>query len=292
MGSESTSTEINYNTILYSVSENILTITLNRPERLNAWNLEMYRELRDAFDKSDADDDVRAVIITGAGKGFCAGADLSKGADTFEGHAANIAKEKRGDEGGELSRRIFRSLKPLIVAFNGPAVGVGLTFPLAADIRLATKGIKMGFVFAGRGIVPEACSSWFLPRIVGISKALEWCYTGRVFRSEDALEAGLVRSLHEPEDLIPAARNLAKEIAENSSPISCTVLRQMLWQMLGASHPIEANRLDTKGIDILGVSPDAKEGIMAFMEKRKPDFPGKVSKDLPDYFPWWEEPEF
>jgi len=292
MSSESTSSEIDYNTILYSVSENILTITLNRPERLNAWNLEMYRELRDAFDKSDADDDVRVVIITGAGRGFCAGADLSKGADTFEGHAASIAKEKRGDEGGELSRRIFRSLKPVIVAFNGPAVGVGITFPLAADIRLATKGIKMGFVFAGRGIIPEACSSWFLPRIVGISKALEWCYTGRVFRSEDALAAGLVRSLHEPEELMPAARTLAKEIAENSSPISCTVLRQMLWQMLGASHPIEANRLDTKGIDILGVSPDAKEGITAFMEKRKPNFPGKVSTDLPDYFPWWEEPEF
>jgi len=189
-----------YNTILYSVEDNILTITLNRPERLNAWNLEMYNELMNAFDQSDADDDVRAVIITGAGKGFCAGADLSRGADTFEGHAANIAKEKRGDEGGELSRRIYRSLKPIIVAFNGPAVGVGVTFPLAADIRMATKGIKMGFVFAGRGIIPEACSSWFLPRIVGISKALEWCYSGRVFKSEEALEAGLVRSLHEPDE--------------------------------------------------------------------------------------------
>ncbi|GAB1264899.1 crotonase/enoyl-CoA hydratase family protein [Aurantivibrio infirmus] len=292
MSGESASSSNNYNTILYSVSENILTITLNRPDRLNAWNLEMYRELYDAFDKSDADDEVRAVIITGAGRGFCAGADLSRGADTFEGHAANIAKEKRGDEGGELSRRIYRSLKPVIVAFNGPAVGVGATFPLAADIRMAAKGIKMGYVFAGRGIVPEACSSWFLPRIVGISKALEWCYTGRVFKSEEALEAGLVRSLHEPEELIPAARALAKEIAENSSPISCTVLRQMLWQMLGASHPIEAHRLDTKGIDILGVSADAKEGITAFVEKRKPNFPGKVSKDLPEYFPWWEEPEF
>ncbi|GAB1261073.1 crotonase/enoyl-CoA hydratase family protein [Aurantivibrio plasticivorans] len=284
--------EANYDTILYSVEENILTITLHRPDRLNAWNLQMYRELVDAFDRSDADDDVRAVIITGAGKGFCAGADLSKGSETFEGHAANIAAEKRGDEGGELSRRIYRSLKPVIVAFNGPAVGVGLTFPCAADIRMAAKDIKMGFVFSGRGIVPEACSSWFLPRLVGISKALEWCYSGRVFKSEEALEAGLVRSLHEPEDLIPAARSLAKEMTENSSPISCTVLRHMLWRMLGASDPIEAHRLDTKGIDILGVSPDAKEGITAFVEKRKPNFPGKVSQDLPDYFPWWQEPEF
>lgn len=281
-----------YNTIIYAVEDNILTITLNRPDRLNAWNREMFDELYDAFDRSDADDDVRVVIITGAGKGFCAGADLSRGADTFEGHAEKIAKAKTGDEGGELSRRIFNSLKPVIVAFNGPAVGVGLTFPLAADIRMAAKGVKMGFVFASRGIIPEACSSWFLPRLVGISKALEWCYTARVFKSEEALEAGLVRSLHEPDELLPAARALAKEMAENSSPISNTVLRQMFWRMLGASHPIEAHRVDTKGIDELGVSADAKEGIKAFLEKRKPAFPGKVSEDLPSYFPWWEEPQF
>lgn len=282
----------NYETILYSIEDHILTITLNRPDRLNAWNLQMFAELCDAFDRSDADDDVRAVIITGAGKGFCAGADLARGADTFEGHAAAIAKAKRGDEGGELSRRIFRSLKPVIVAFNGPAVGVGLTFPLAADVRMAAKGVKMGFVFTNRGIIPEACSSWFLPRIVGISKALEWCYSGRVFKSEEAAEAGLVRSLHEPDELLPAARALAKEMTENSSPIANTVLRQMMWRMLGADHPIEAHRIDTKGIDELGVSADAKEGIQAFLEKRKPEFPGKVSKDLPSFFPWWEEPEF
>ncbi len=281
-----------YSTILYSVEENILTITLNRPDRLNAWNRQMFEELYNAFDKADADDEVRVVIITGAGKGFCAGADLSRGADTFEGHADKIAKENNGDEGGQLSRRIFNSLKPVIVAFNGPAVGVGLTFPLAADIRLATKDIKMGFVFASRGIIPEACSSWFLPRLVGISKALEWCYTARVFRSEEALEAGLVRSLHEPEDLIPAARELAKEMVERSSPISNTVLRHMLWRMLGADHPIKAHRIDTLGIDQLGVSADAKEGIAAFLEKRKPEFPNKVSKDLPEYFPWWEKEQF
>jgi enoyl-CoA hydratase/carnithine racemase len=286
------STQKAYNTILYSLEDHILTITLNRPDRLNAWNREMFAELYDAFDRSDADDDVRVVIITGAGKGFCAGADLSRGADTFEGHAESISKANIGDEGGELSRRIFNSLKPVIVAFNGPAVGVGLTFPLAADVRIAAKGVKMGFVFASRGIIPEACSSWFLPRIVGISKALEWCYTARVFKSEEALEAGLVRSLHEPDELLPAARALAKEMTENSSPISNTVLRHMMWRMLGADHPIEAHRIDTKGIDELGVSADAKEGIQAFLEKRKPKFPGKVSQDLPSFFPWWEEPNF
>ena len=284
--------QVSYKTILYSVDNNILTITLHRPDRMNAWNREMFDELYKAFDRSDADDDVKAVVITGAGRAFCAGADLSRGSETFEGHAEKIAQQKMGDEGGELSRRIYRSLKPVIVAFNGPAVGVGLTFPLAADIRLATKNIKMGFVFASRGIIPEACSSWFLPRIVGISKALEWCYTARIFRSEEALAAGLVRSLHEPDELLPAAYALAGEIVDNSSPISCTVLRHMLWRMQGASDPIEAHRIDTKGIDILGVSADAKEGIDAFLEKRKPNFPGKVSQDLPSYFPWWEEQEF
>jgi len=286
------SNEKTYNTIRYQIESNILTITLNRPERMNAWNREMFDELMNAFDCSDADDAVKAVVITGEGRAFCAGADLSRGSETFAGHAEKIAQQKMGDEGGELSRRIYRSLKPVIVAFNGPAVGVGLTFPLAADIRLATKNIKMGFVFASRGIIPEACSSWFLPRIVGISKALEWCYTARVFRSEEAFAAGLVRSLHEPEELLPAAYALAKEIVDNSSPISCTVLRHMLWRMLGASDPIDAHRIDTKGIDVLGVSADAKEGIDAFLAKRKPEFPGKVSKDLPSYFPWWQEQEF
>jgi enoyl-CoA hydratase/carnithine racemase len=283
---------MSFNTLLYDVEDNILTITLNRPDRLNAFTGEMHRDLVKAFDMADADDDVRAVIITGAGRGFCAGADLVGDGQIFEGHAESIAEKKIGDEGGEVSRRMFNSLKPIIVAFNGPAVGVGVTMTLAADIRIAAKNIKMGFVFSGRGIIPEACSSYFLPRIVGISRALEWCYTARVFRSEEALEAGLVRSLHEPDDLLPAARELAKEMTENASAISNTVLRHMMWRMLGASHPIEAHRIDTKGINVLGVSADAKEGIQAFLEKRKPAFPGKVSQDLPDYFPWWEEPEF
>ncbi len=278
--------------ILYEVKDSILTITLNRPEILNAFSGGMLNDLIGAFDLADADDDVGAIIITGAGRGFCAGADLSQGDSTWEGHEERLAETKRGDGGGELSRRIFRSLKPVIVAFNGPAVGVGLTFPLAADVRMAARDIKMGFVFAARGLVPECCASWFLPRIVGISKALEWCFSARVFRSEEALEAGLVRSLHDPEDLIPAARELAREFVEGSSRVSNTVLRHMLWRMLGASDPIEAHRIDTAGISALATSPDAKEGIRSFLEKRAPDFPGKVSSDLPGFFPWWEEPEF
>ena len=281
-----------FNTILYDVEDHILTITLNRPDRLNAFNGEMFHELLEAFDKADADDDVRVIIMTGAGRGFCAGADLGSGDKVFRGRSDASMETKVGDEGGEISRRIYNCLKPVIVAFNGPAVGVGVTMTLPADIRMAAKDIKMGFVFAARGIIPEACSSYFLPRIVGISKALEWCYTARVFKSEEAFEAGLVSSLHEPDALMPAARKLAAEIAENSSAISNTVLRHMLWRMLGADHPVEAHRIDTQAIYKLGDSPDAKEGVMSFLEKRKPDFPGRVSKDMPDFFPWWEEPTF
>ena len=283
---------MDFENILYEVDEGILTITLNRPEMLNAFNGTMFNELMSAFDLSDADDDVHAIIITGAGRGFCAGQDLSAGEKTWEGHEERLEETEMGDGGGELSRRLFRSLKPIIVAFNGPAVGVGLTFTLAADIRIAAKGVKLGFVFAARGIVPEGCSSWFLPRLVGISKALEWCYSARIFQSEEALDAGLIRSIHEKEDLIPAARALALEFAQNSSKVSNTVLRHMMWRMLGAPDPINAHWVDTAGINALATSPDAKEGINAFLEKRAPDFPGKVSTDLPDFFPWWEEPKF
>jgi len=283
---------VSFENILYEVEDGILTITLNRPEILNAFSGGMLRDITEAFDRADADDDVHAVIITGAGRGFCAGQDLSKGDSTWEGHEEALEGKEVGDGGGELSRRLFRSLKPVIVAFNGPAVGVGMTFTLAADVRIAVKGAKMGFVFSARGIVPEGCSSWFLPRLVGISKALEWCYSARIFRAEEALEAGLIRSVHEKEDLLPAARSLAKEFVQGSSKVSNAVLRHMMWRMLGAPDPINAHRVDTAGINALATSPDAKEGINAFLEKREPDFPGKVSTDLPEFFPWWEEPKF
>jgi enoyl-CoA hydratase/carnithine racemase len=278
--------------ILYELEDGILTITLNRPEMLNAFNGGMMSDLMAAFDQADEDDDVQAIVITGAGRGFCAGQDLSAGEKTWEGHEERLAETELGDGGGELSRRLFRSLKPIIVAFNGPAVGVGITFTLAADIRIAAPGVKLGFVFAARGIVPEGCSSWFLPRLVGISKALEWCYSGRIFQSEEALEAGLLRSIHDKDELLTAARDLAKELVSGSSRISVTVLRHMMWRMLGAPDPINAHWVDTAGINALATSPDAKEGINAFLEKRNPDFPGRVSTDLPDFFPWWEEPKF
>ena len=283
---------MSFENILYEIEDGILTITLNRPEILNAFSGGMLRDITEAFDRADADDDVHAVIITGAGRGFCAGQDLSKGDSTWEGHEEALEGKEVGDGGGELSRRLFRSLKPVIVAFNGPAVGVGMTFTLAADVRIAVKVAKMGFVFSARGIVPEGCSSWFLPRLVGISKALEWCYSARIFRAEEALEAGLIRSVHEKEDLLPAARSLAKEFVQGSSKVSNAVLRHMMWRMLGAPDPINAHSVDTAGINALATSPDAKEGINAFLEKRDPDFPGKVSTDLPDFFPWWEEPKF
>jgi len=281
-----------FQTILYEVEESILTITLNRPDRLNAFNGAMLNDLLKAFDMADADDDVRAVIITGAGRGFCAGADLESGGETWKGHEEALSQSKRGDGGGEVTRRIYDSLKPVIVAFNGPAVGVGMTMTLSADARLSVPDNKMGFVFAARGIIPEGCSSYFLPRLVGISRALEWCYSAEVFRSEEALDAGLLRSIHEPEDLIPAARALARKFVDNSSAVSRTVLRHMLWRMMGASDPIEAHRVDTAGINALGTSADAQEGIQAFLEKRPADYPGKVSTDLPEFFPWWEKEEF
>jgi enoyl-CoA hydratase/carnithine racemase len=278
--------------ILYELEDGILTITLNRPEMLNAFNGGMMSDLMAAFDQADEDDDVQAIVITGAGRGFCAGQDLSAGEKTWEGHEERLAETELGDGGGELSRRLFRSLKPIIVAFNGPAVGVGITFTLAADIRIAAPGVKLGFVFAARGIVPEGCSSWFLPRLVGISKALEWCYSGRIFQSEEALEAGLLRSIHDKDELLTAARDLAKELVSGSSRVSVTVLRHMMWRMLGAPDPINAHWVDTAGINALATSADAKEGINAFLEKRDPDFPGRVSTDLPAFFPWWEEPKF
>jgi len=288
--------DMNFEQLRYEVDERILTITLNRPDRMNAFTGKMCDELIAAFDAADADDSIRAVIVTGAGKAFCAGADLERGGETWGKHSEYLEAQKGrryiGDGGGQVTRRIFDFNKPVIAAINGPAVGVGITMTLAMDIRLCVPNAKLGFVFAGRGILPEACSSWFLPRIVGISKALEWCYSARVFRSEEGLEAGLLRSLHEPDQLLPAARALAQEFVDNASSVSMAMVRNMMWRMLGAPHPIDAHEVDTAGIAALGKSADAKEGITAFLEKRKPNFQDSVSKNMPSFYPWWQDREF
>jgi 1,4-dihydroxy-2-naphthoyl-CoA synthase len=284
-----------YTQIIYEVSEHIATITLNRPEQLNAFTGLMLRELIDAFDQVDADDDVRVVIVTGAGRGFCAGADLSGGGETFSKGGSDEIPEDVGiprDGGGMVSLRIFECTKPVIGAINGAAVGVGVTMTLPMDFRLASEHAKFGFVFARRGIVPEGCSSYFLPRLVGISQATEWCYTGRVFPASEAHSGGLVRSVHAADDLLPAARAIAKEIAENTAPVSVALTRQMLWRMLGASHPMDAHRVDSRGIMSRGASADAREGVVSFLEKRPPNFPVKVSDGLPNIFPSYETPKF
>lgn len=283
-----------YEEITYEVSEQIATITLHRPDKLNSFTNRMLKEIIAAFDESDADDDVRAVIVTGSGRAFCAGADLSGGGDTFAKGGSDV-KAKTGvmrDGGGLVSLRIFESKKPVIGAINGAAVGVGVTMTLPMDIRLASDTAKFGFVFAKRGIVPEAASSWFLPRLVGISQAAEWCFTGRMISAQDAKDARLVRSVHAPEDLIPAARAIAREIAENTAPVSVALSRQMLWRMLGADHPMEAHRVDSRAINSRGASDDAREGVMSFLEKRPANFPVKVSEGLPDVFPDWQDPTF
>lgn len=272
--------------IKLDVADGIGTITLNRPDRLNAFTIAMARELIAALDETDANDDVRVVIVTGAGRGFCAGADLGAGGATFDydNNPERAAAAKGGvhrDHGGQVSLRIFESLKPVIAAINGPAVGVGVTMTLPMDIRLASTEAKFGFVFARRGIVPEACSSWFLPRVVGISNAMEWVASGRVFKADEALQRGLVRSLHAPDDLLPAARALAREIADNTSPVSVAAARRMLWEMMGADHPMLAHQLETQLMMARGRSADAAEGIASFLEKRPARFPMRVSADLP-----------
>jgi enoyl-CoA hydratase/carnithine racemase len=278
----------------YSVADHIATITLNRPDKLNAFTGVMMKELIAAFDQADADDDVRVVIVTGAGRGFCAGADLSAGGDTFnDGSLSTDAATKfRRDGGGTVTLRIFAMHKPVIGAINGPAVGIGATMTLPMDFRLASDVAKIGFVFTRRGIVPEACSSWFLPRLVGIAQAQEWVMTGRVFGAQEALDGGLVRSVHPAGELLDAARTLAKEIIDNTAPVSVALARQMMWRMLGASHPMEAHRVDSRGIQIRGRSNDVKEGVMSFLEKRPAQFVDRVSSDVPDIFPGWSEPEF
>lgn len=295
--------EIMYDTILYDVADGVATITLNRPDRLNAFTGTMARELVAAFDRTDADDVVRAVIVTGSGRAFCAGADLEAGSEAFD-----IAKQGASpigadgtvdyghptvrDLGGTVSLRIFRSLKPVIAAINGPAVGIGITMTLPMDVRLVAEGAKIGFVFVRRGIVPEAASSYFLPRVVGIAKALEWTLTGRIFLADEALSGGLVRSVHAPDALLSVATAIAREIADNTAPVSVALTRQMMWRGLGLSDPMEAHRIDSRAMFARGRSADTAEGVTSFLEKRKPSYPDRVSEDMPDFYPWFEEPNY
>lgn len=295
-----------YETILTDLSDGIFTITLNRPDRMNAFTQKMMHEMISAFDEADADDEVRAVIVTGAGdRAYCAGADLQAGADTFNYDArpdrdtpvsedGTIDWTHRGarDGGGQLTLRIFNCKKPVIGAINGAAVGIGSTMTLPMDARFASDTARFGFVFARRGIVPEAASSWFLPRLVGISQALTWCYKGDVFDAEEAHRGGLVQAVYKPEDLIPAARAYATEITSESAPVSVAMTRQMLWRMMGADHPIEAHRMDSRAIWYRGRQEDAKEGVVSFLEKRTASYANKVSTDMPDLDKWFDDPEF
>lgn len=296
---------MSYEQIDYSVADGIATITLNRPDKLNAFTGVMMAEMIDAFDRIDADDAVRCVIVTGAGRAFCAGADLSAGAKTFDYDQRTDRPEKGGgaktltydmeearDGGGRLTLRIFRCLKPVIAAVNGAAVGVGSTMQLPMDIRLASESARFGFVFARRGIVPEAASSYFLPRVVGISQALEWCYSGRVFDAQEALKGGLVKEVVSADRLLARANELAREIADNTAPVSVALTRAMLWRGLGYSSPMDAHKVDSRAILSRGRSGDAKEGVTSFLEKRQPVYPDRVSGDMPDFFPWWEEERY
>jgi enoyl-CoA hydratase/carnithine racemase len=297
---------MSYRVIDVAVEAAVMTVTLNRPDRLNAFNREMMEDLIAAFDAADADDAVRAVVVTGAGRAFSAGADLSQGGKTFDYAARDDRPDARAarsagaagavdwshesvrDGGGRVTLRIFECTKPVIAAVNGPAVGIGATMLLPMDVRLAADGARFGFVFTRRGITPEACSSWFLPRVVGISRALEWTLSGRVFSAAEALEGGLVRRVLPADQLPSAARALAAEIADNAAPVSVALTRQMMWRMLGAAHPMQAHRIDSRAIFARGASADAKEGVTAFLEKRPARFTDRVSRDLPPFYPWWQ----
>ena len=282
-----------YDEINYELTDHILTITLNKPQRLNAFTPTMAQELIDAFDAADGDDRVRAVIVTGAGRGFCAGADLGGGGSTFDwSDRASPEQQIPRDGGGQVALRVFASTKPVIAAINGPAVGVGITMTLPMDIRVAAQDSKIGFVFARRGIVPEACSSWFLPRIVGISQAMEWVATGRVFSAQEALEGRLVRSIHPQGQLLDVARAIASEIAENTAPVSVALARRLMWSMLGAEHPMLAHRADSRAMFSRGRSADAREGVTSFLQKRDAEFSDRVSGGLPELFPGYQPPQY
>lgn len=281
--------------------DGVAVLTLHRPEKMNAFTGKMMQEMIEAFDITDADDDIRAVIVTGHGdRAFCAGADLSSGAKTFDydkragGDEPGRTSEEdiRRDGGGRVTLRIFNSLKPVIGAINGAAVGIGVTMQLPMDIRLASDNARFGFVFNRRGINPEAASSYFLPRLVGIQQALDWCYTGRIFPAQEALDAGFVKAVYPQADLLDEAKKLAREIADNTAAVSTTLTRHMMWRMLGASHPMEAHIVDSAAIYSRGKTEDAREGVMSFLEKRQPTYPVKVSDGMPKFFPWWDEPEF
>jgi enoyl-CoA hydratase/carnithine racemase len=284
-----------YSQILLDIADGVAVLTLNRPAKMNAYTRTMMAEMIDAFDRTDADDSVRAVIVTGAGeKAFCAGADLTpeNGGVPFASAEAveDLSDVRVRDGGGMITLRMFQSKKPLIGAINGASVGVGATMQLPMDMRLASTTARYGFVFAKRGLVPEAASSWFLPRLVGMPLALEWCMTGRIFGAEEALRGGLVRSLHAPEDLLPAAHALAREIADNTSAISVSMTRAMLWRNAALDHPMKAHWVDSRAIYSMARTDDVKEGVASFLEKRAPSYPGRVSSDMPSFYPWWDEP--
>lgn len=288
--------ETGFQQLTYEVADRVATITLDRPEKLNAFTSRMVHEMVGALDRADADANVRAVIVTGAGRAFCAGADMSEGASTFEKTSgADIDPENplRGrDGGGIVSLRLYQSLKPVIAAVNGPAVGVGVTMTLPMDIRMCSSDARFGFVFPQRGIVLEAASSWFLSRVVGMGQAQEWALTGRIFDADEALAGGLVRSVHEPDALLPAARTLAAEIAQGTSAISVAMNRQLLWRMAGERHPMAAHRIESRAVPQMARGVDGAEGVTSFLEKRPPDFRGDPATDMPDVFPWFSDPDF
>jgi enoyl-CoA hydratase/carnithine racemase len=280
---------VTYTTIETQRHGGVLLVRLNRPDRLNAYNLDMLDDLLRVYDEADADNDVRAIVVTGNGRAFCAGADLEKAGKTF---ARKPGDQPHRDTGGMLNLRTYELTKPVIAAINGPAVGIGATMTLPMDIRLAADTAKMGFVFARRGIVADGCASWFLPRVVGVSTALEWTLSGRVFDAAEALRAGLVRSLHPADELVPAALELANEIAEHTSAVSVTLNRQLMWRMLGADHPMAAHEVESRALAHVGDTPDAQEGVESFLEKRPARYPGRVPADLPDFYPWWPHRDF
>ena len=287
---------MNFETLEYNVEGHVLTLSLNRPDRMNAFTTPMAHELVAAIDAADADDDIRAIVITGNGKAFCAGADLGGGSSTFDydekpDNAQDPTAAPR-DTGGRVTLRLFQCTTPVIGAINGAAVGIGATMTLPMDIRLASERARFGFVFARRGIVPEAASSWFLPRVVGISQALEWCMRGHVFGADEALAGGLVKAVYPEDQLLPAAYAIANEIAENTAPVSVALTRQLMWRMLGEDHPMAAHKLDSRGVYFRGKQADAQEGVMSFLEKRPANFNDKPSQDMPEFYPWWEEPQY